>query len=192
MAGEPYLQNGAVEGAVQEKVKKGRYWEMEKELLEECTKEHMVFAFFRKLSPQLLSPYQLDDKTYVECHAHPDAKVILFYALDTGLGLEPEYRSEPLRNMYEGIFTKTFTLFYGETLRFYFRIEKDGKSKKTTERVITMNRIEGTPVSKYQFLNQILSARRLDKEKEVVSGLKKYLRQEQYVKEMFTIEKENE
>ena len=85
MAGEPYLQNGAVEGAVQEKVKKGRYWEMEKELLEECTKEHMVFAFFRKLSPQLLSPYQLDDKTYVECHAHPDAKVILFYALDTGL-----------------------------------------------------------------------------------------------------------
>lgn len=175
-----------------EKVKKGRYWEMEKALIEECTKDHLVFAFYRKLSPQLLSPYQLDDKTYVECHAHPDAKVTLFYTLDTGLGLEPEYKSEPLRNMYEGIFTKTFTLFYGETLRYYFRIEKDGKSKKTTERVITMNRIEGTPTSKYQFLNQILSARRLDKEKEVMSGLKKYLRQEQYVKEMFTIEKENE
>lgn len=175
-----------------EKVKKGRYLEMEKALLEECTKEHMVFAFFRKLSPELLSPYQLDDKTYVECHAHPKAKVTLFYALDTGLGLEPEYRSEPLKNMYEGIFTKTFTLFYGETLTYYFCIEKDGVSKKTTERVITMNKIEGTPMSKYQLLNQILSARRLDKEKEVASGLKKYLRQEQYVKEMFTIEKENE
>ena len=32
-----------------------------------------------------------------------------------------------MRNMYEGIFTKTFTLFYGETLRFYFRIEKRWK-----------------------------------------------------------------
>ena len=175
-----------------EKVTKGRYLEMEKALLEECTKDGMAFAFFRKLPPQLLSPYQLDDKTYVECHAHPDARVTLYYALDTGLGLEAEYKSEPLRNIYEGIFTKTFTLFYGETLRYYFRIDKDGKSKKTSERVITMIKVEGAPMSKYQLLNQILSARRLDKDQEVAAKLKQYLRQEQYVKEMFTIEKENE
>lgn len=37
----------------------------------------------------------------------------------------------------------------------------------------------------------MLSDRRLDKKKEVKDGLKSYLRQEQYVKEMFTIDKEN-
>lgn len=169
-----------------------KYLDMKRELLKECTKDGMVFSFFRRLSPELLSPYQLDDKTYVEYHTSPEAKVTLFYALDTGLGLEKEYKSEPLKNMYEGIFTKTFTLFYGETLHYYFLVEQGGRTHKTSERVITMNRVDGTPMSKYQLLNQILSARRLDKEKEVAARLKQYLRQEQYVNEMFTIEKETE
>ena len=116
----------------------------------------------------------------------------LFYALDTGLGIGKEYKSEPLKNVYEGIFTKTFTLFYGETLHYYFRIEQGGKVHKTTERVLAMNRVDGTPMSKYQLLNQMLSARKLDKEQEVSRRMKQYLRQEQYVKEMFTIEKETE
>ena len=127
----------------------------------------------------------------MEYHADPKAKVTLFYALDTGLGMEPEYKSEPLRNVYQGIFTKTFTLFYGETLHYYFQIEQDGKVKKTSERVLTMNKVEGAPFSKYQMLNQILSARRLDKDSEVLTKMKQYLRQEQYVKEMFVIEKED-
>lgn len=40
-------------------------------------------------------------------------------------------------------------------------------------------------------LNQMLSARRLDKMQEVTDSLKDYLRQEQYVKNMFSIEKES-
>ncbi|MDC7286708.1 DUF5717 family protein [Blautia schinkii] len=173
-----------------EKDSKGVYLDMKKELLEECTKQGMAFAFFRKLPPELLSPYQLDDKTYVEFHASPKARVTLYYSLDTGLGLEAEYKSEPLRNIYEGIFTKTFTLFYGETLHYYFQVDENGKSRKIAERVITMNKVEGAPVSKYQLINQILSARRLEKDQEVIAKMKQYLRQEQYVKEMFVIERE--
>lgn len=167
-----------------------RLW-MEASILEECVKNHMAFAFFRRLPGALLSPYQLDDKTFVECHAHPEAKVTLFYAMDTGLGQEIEYKSEPLRNMYEGIFTKTFTLFYGEALHYYFRIEENDQVKDTPERVITMNRVDGMPGSKYQMLNQILSARRLEKEQEVQLTMRQYLRQEQFVNKMFTIEQES-
>ena len=53
-----------------------------------------------------------------------------------------------------------------------------------------MKKIEGTRGSKYQLLNQMLSARRLEKGREVTDDLKRYLRKEQYMKEMFTIEKE--
>lgn len=173
-----------------EKSLKSKYEDMKRELLQECMKDGYVFSFFRRLSPQLLSPYQLDDKTYVEFHTHPEAKVTLFYALDTGLGIASGYKSEPLKNMYEGIFTKTFTLFYGETLHYYFKVEHGGRTQKTSERVITMNHVDGTSVSKYQLLNQMLSARHLDKEKEVTARMKQYLRQEQYAKEMFMIEKE--
>ena len=68
----------------------------------------------------VLSPYQLDDKTFVEYHADPSAKVTLYYALDAGLGNQVKYQTEPLRDLYEGIFAKSFTLFYGETLQYYF------------------------------------------------------------------------
>ena len=55
-----------------------------------------------------------------------------------------------------------------------------------------MSKVEGAPVSKYHMINQMLSARRLDKNKEVLSQMKKYLRQEQYVQNMFGIEKEGQ
>lgn len=164
--------------------------EAEKSILEECMRKGMTFSFFKRLPVSFLSPWQLDDKTFVEYHTDPDAKVTLYYALDAGLGKEQGYKTEPLKNVYEGIYTKTFTLFYGETLRYYFKVEKGEKVYQTQERVIVMDKVEGTPTSKYQMINQMLSARRLGKEAEVVSQIKKYLRQEQYVKKMFPIGKE--
>ena len=155
-------------------------------------KQGMYFAFFGKLPVSVLSPYQLDDKTFVEYHADPSAKVTLYYALDAGLGNQVKYQTEPLRDLYEGIFAKSFTLFYGETLRYYFESVTREQVNRTQERVLTMNKIEGTPVSKYHMINQMLSARRLDKKKEVFSQVKKYLRQEQYVKKRFVIEKEEQ
>ena len=175
-----------------EKHMKTRHRKIAEEILEECARDQLVFGFFRRLPAELLGLWQLDDKTFVECHAHPEAKVTLRYALDAGLGGEREYKSEPLKEMYEGIFTKTFTLFYGETLHYYFHIERNGEVRETVERTVTMKKIEGIPGSKYQLLNQLLSARRLGKKHEVEKGLKRYLRQEQYVKEMFAIEKEQE
>ena len=162
------------------------------EILQKCVKQGMYFAFFGKLPVSVLSPYQLDDKTFVEYHADPSAKVTLYYALDAGLGNQVKYQTEPLRDLYEGIFAKSFTLFYGETLRYYFESVTGERVNRTQERVLTMNKIEGTPVSKYHMINQMLSARRLDKKKEVFSQVKKYLRQEQYVKKMFVIEKEEQ
>lgn len=134
-------------------------------------KQGMYFAFFGKLPVSVLSPYQLDDKTFVEYHADPSAKVTLYYALDAGLGNQVKYQTEPLRDLYEGIFAKSFTLFYGETLRYYFESVTGERVNRTQERVLTMNKIEGTPVSKYHMINQMLSARRLDKkERSVFTG----------------------
>lgn len=176
-----------------EKDPKPEYVGIAQSILEECAKENLKFAFFRKLSPELLSPYQLDDKTFVECRAVPGAKVTLFYRLDTGLGAETAYKCEPLKEMYQGIFVRTFTLFYGETLQYYFQIDEGDKdnTKKTSERSVSMKKVEGASGSKYQMLNQMLSARRLDKMQEVTDSLKDYLIQEQYVKNMFSIEKES-
>ena len=175
-----------------EKTSNGSDLEMEEEILSSCVKAGMIFGFFRDLDQSILRPYQLDDKTFVEYHASPEASVTLYYSLDTGLGTAPDYKSEPLKSVYEGIFTRAFTLFYGETLRYYFQTEDENGVQKTEEKILTMNQSDDRASSKYQLINQILCARKLEKDTEVKAKLAQYLRQEQYVNEMFTIEKEPE
>ena len=67
---------------------------------------------------------------------------------------------------------RTFTLFYGENLHYYFQIDREKSTRTTAERVLNMKKIEGSAGSKYQLLNQMLSDRRLDKKPEVKDGLK--------------------
>ena len=55
---------------------------------------------------------------------------------------------------------------------------------------MTMNQIEGNSTSKYQMINQIISAKKQEKEQEAAEKMRHFLRQERYVKEMFVIEKE--
>ena len=130
--------------------------EMEEKILSSCVKEGMLFEFFRNLDQSILRPYQLDDKTFVEYHTSPEASVTLYYSLDTGLGTVPDYKSEPLKNIYEGIFARAFTLFYGETLRYYFQTEDETGVHKTEEKILTMNQSNDQASSKYQLINQIL------------------------------------
>ncbi len=182
-----------------DKGSKGRVGLMKEQLLKEAMHDKLIFSFYRRLPQEMLSPWQLDDKTFLECHASPEARVILHYVRDNGLHTlalsekgDPEAQEEtkPLQPVYEGIFVRAFTLFYGESLRYYFEIEEKGRTRRTAERVVTMNRQDLKPVSKYQQINQILSARRLGKSQEVASRLKAFLRQEQYVKEMFPVKTE--
>lgn len=161
--------------------------QIEDDILAECMADEMSFGFFRRLNTRQLAPYQLDDKVFIEIHEDPKAKVTLFYRMDTGLGSQTHYRSEVLRNVYEGIFNRCFALFYGESIRYYFQVEKNGRTVKTSERVLSISRVENASVSKYQRINQMLSSRLLHGGKGLKKMITDYLRQEQYVKEMFHI-----
>ncbi len=154
-------------------------------LLEDCVHEHLSFRFFEHFSDDLLAPYQLADKVFVEYQGNPQARVTLQYALDTGLGQKQDYHSEPLRNCYAGYFVKTFTLFYGESLRFFFVAEQDGKQERTPVKIITARSTHARHQNRYQMINQILADRRLGRTEEVKKGLRQYRQQETYVKQLF-------
>ena len=88
-----------------------KIWKWRQKILSSCVKEGMLFEFFRNLDQSILRPYQLDDKTFVEYHTSPETLVTLYYSLDTGLGTVPDYKSEPLKNVYEGIFARALHCF---------------------------------------------------------------------------------
>lgn len=159
-----------------------------KSLLEECYRQGLTFAFFRKLPKNLLSAYQLDDKVFVEYSANPRAEVTIHYALDTGMGEDREYHQEPLPNLFQGIFGRTFTLFYGESIHYYFTVRLDGRTKKTSEKTLTKSMANQDQGTKYQLINEILAAKKLGKTDTVKEKMIQYLEQEKFVESMFPIE----
>lgn len=157
-------------------------------LLEECYRKNLAFAFFRKLPRNLLGAYQLDDKVFVEYVTSPRAEVTIHYALDTGIGEGREYRQEPLPDLFEGIHGRTFTLFYGESIHYYFTVELDGEIKKTNEKTLTKSMAHQPQETKYQLINEILAAKKLGKTDAVKEKMTQYLEQEKFVESMFPIE----
>lgn len=166
----------------------GNQFEQVKSLLAECYHRNLTFAFFRKLPKNLLGAYQWDDKVFVEYATSPRAEVTIHYALDNGVGDDLEYHQEPLPDLFQGIHGRTFTLFYGESIHYYFTIELDGTVKKTSERTFTKSMAPQDQETKYQMLNEMLAAKKLGRAEAVKEKIKQYLEQEKFVESMFPIE----
>ena len=160
-------------------------------MLEECTENSLRFAFYRKFPARFTKPYQMDDKQFIQVQYPAGARVTIHYRLIRDKDTGENFKSEPMKNMYQGIFVKEFLLFYDEILEYYLTVELPDDTRQTEKKLLTMEESLQEGNTKYQLINQMLSARRLDNSQEVMTQLKKYLRQEQYVKSMFSIEKES-
>lgn len=94
-------------------------------LLEEYLKRQMYFAFYQNLPYRLLRKYHLYDRIFVEYRTNPASRVVISYCLN-GPGEENEYLKEELEQMYEGIFVKSFVVFFGEEIPYYMTEEGSG------------------------------------------------------------------
>lgn len=157
------------------------------QLLREFDQRGLRFAFFRRLPPALIQAYQVEDKVFVEERFHPGSRVTIHYALHPG-GREPEsFKSEPMRDMYQGIYNKEFLLFYGETLTYYLTVERGGETETLPRREIALGKVEPGGRTRYKLLNQILAARAVGNSEETERALRLYLSQEKFVDTAFTI-----
>ncbi|MDD3278276.1 MAG: DUF5717 family protein [Lachnospiraceae bacterium] len=154
-------------------------------LLLECTQMGLRFAFFQKLPVSLIQAYQVEDKVFVEEHFPADSKVVIHYSLQQRNLDRQVFISEPMRNMYQGIFTKEFLLFYGETLTYYLTVEHQGENRTTPQKEITLPGVEASGKTYYKLLNQILAARALGSRDEEQKALTVFLQQQKLVDSAF-------
>lgn len=156
-------------------------------ILEECNEAGLRFAFFRKLPTRYTKPYQLDDKQFVEERYPAGAKVNIHYCLEKEPGTGIGFKSEPMRNMYQGIFVKEFLLFYGETLRYYLTVETPKETIETEERTLILEEISEEGNSKYQLLNQMLAGQKLLQYEQTEDAMHEYLVRERLAEKMFPL-----
>ena len=156
-------------------------------ILSVCARTGLKFAFFQELPRTLLQSMQLEDKVFAQCQASPRADVTIHYRM-----LQPdrepgEFKSEPLKNLYQGIYNKEFILFYGEVLEYYFTVAGRGEIQQTEKNRLTVPeaKLEGT--TKYQMINRMLAAKQQGREQELMELLGQYRQQEAWVSSLFEL-----
>ncbi len=124
-------------------------------ILDDLCGKNKIFSFYQKFNGFLSIPYNAIDKTVVEYKADDESKVVIYYKVSGS----DKYESEDMKCTAGGIFTKTFTLFYSDSITYYIVAEKGGDSIKTNENTITfdMNMLNNTE-GRFASINKMLKS----------------------------------
>lgn len=152
-------------------------------LLLAFTKQGLRFSFYKDLPEHLTEGFQISDRIFIEERQRAEAKVTIHYRT----GTEEAWKSEPMRNMYQGIFVKEFLLFYGEKMEYYLTFENGQGRGKTEQKTIAMTGEPKEGKTRYQLLNQMKAARVLGDSKKAEEAFRKYLQQESLVRNCFAL-----
>lgn len=163
------------------------------QILEESEKRGVRLGFFRNLPAPFPAQYQLEDKVIVETRANPDDTVILRYRIGTGSldKIEGEWKSAALYHRFRGIFSREFTLFYGEVLTYYIEITHNGRVRRTEEESAASPLMDFKGRSSYQRINQMLYDERQGLSGNLKETMRDYLRARHAASVLFTLEDES-
>ena len=156
-------------------------------MLKQMDEKGLRFEFYQKLPKRLIQAYQIEDKVFVQEQFRPDSRVILHYQLTEQDGGQSEWISEPMKNVYNGIFVKEFLLFYGETLRYYMSVMKDGKITDSDTYEVSLVDMDTSGTTKFRLLNRMLEARDQGDDEKLREAEKQYLRQDNFVRQFLKL-----
>lgn len=158
---------------------------IEDELLAEYTRRNMLFAFYKRLNPDLVLKYHLYDKVFLEYRTNPHSHVVLHYSRDEDGDV---FLTEDMLDVYDGIFVKSFTMFFGEAIQYYIS-EEYGNEVEVTEsnRVVNNDVYNKDDESRYNLLNQMLISNTLQEEEDLYQIMKKYAGYEEMTQKVFKL-----
>ena len=149
-----------------------RQFAIEDELLAEYTRRNMLFAFYKRLAPELVLKYHLYDKVFLEYRTSPHSHVVLHFSRDED---GDTFLTEDMLDVYDGIFVKTFVMFFGEAIQYYIS-EEHGNEVEVTEsnRIVNNDVYNKNDESRYNLLNQMLISNTLQEDDELYQTMKQY------------------
>lgn len=154
------------------------------EMLEEFSTKGMRFAFWLRFDEDLLRPYQMEGHVFAEYVCNPSHTVTISFR---PAGSAEEYRKETMKNCFEGVFVREFTLFYGDELECYLEEECQGELKRTDKRILTPGIGKQDGQTRYELINRIIQAEKEDPKK-AEQEMENYLQLDYVTKELFTLQ----
>lgn len=159
--------------------------EIEDTLLKYYIYNNMYFDFFARLDYRLLEKYFLYDKAFLQYESTPGTHVVLHYSRDED---GEEFNSEDIVEMYDGIYVKTFVIFFGELIRYYITEEHDNSIEVKESNRLTCNNIPGdNDHSRYNLINEMIISDTLSDETTLKSNIDEYKRLDAATKQLFKL-----
>lgn len=159
--------------------------EIEDTLLKYYIYNNMYFDFFARLDYRLLKKYFIYDKAFLQYESTPGAHVVLHYSRDED---GEEFNTEDMVEMYDGIYVKTFVIFFGELIRYYITEEHDNSIEVKESNRLTCNNIPGdNDHSRYNLINEMIISDTLSDETTLKSNIDEYKRLDAATKQLFKL-----
>ncbi len=156
--------------------------------IQEYLHRNIYFKFFSVYVDEIPELSAFSDALFVEYRANPNSKVLLHYCLEDGSESSDAYRTEEMKNMFGGIFSKEFILFFGENLQYYVTESVGGKERLTISdtATITETSSDGSR-SRYNQLNEMVVSKTLQDESTLMELMEEYVEEDNFAREVFGI-----
>ena len=129
------------------------------------------------------------DKTIIEYKSEPGARVYIHYIIEGDEDIRAEYVTEEMREMFGGVFAKSFILFFGENLQYYVTEEREGEELLTESGSVQKSDISNEATdSKFNRINDIVIAKTLQDYDTVDNLLYEYKKQEYLTHRLFKLQ----
>ena len=186
--GVPNICNIALlENASEKEHVSGKEAKLYAKILYHLSNYNINFEFYKKFEKWFELPFNVTDKTIIDYRTLPDSKVHISYTLGNK-DEESRLIVEELNSVMPGIYTKEFTLFYGDKLDYYINEvskEEDKTTDRHTIRVVDASIYKDN--SRFSMINNIMIAKEnndKDKETEI---MKEYAEKQQIAEQIFYI-----
>lgn len=163
-------------------------------------KRDVLFEFFRSYRDIVPELAMYDDVSLIEYRTNPRNRVVLHFVINDGQADTVSYEKEDMANMYGGIFSKRFTLFFGECLQYYITEEMSGRENLTSSGVLEVSESSAAGAgdggesngSRYAMINDILISRALEDYDSMDDIIRQYIRKSVIVAQVFGLSQETE
>lgn len=156
------------------------------EEVSEFIKEGIIFPFFKNFAMKIKFMGSIENRCFIEYKTNPKHQVKLHYFIeDEEMG--EGFSVEEMKNLYEGIYVKNFTLFQNETLQYYIEeIPMDGEPIITESITVHGDELfREEEEDEFSLINMMLIAREMKDEKTLFDLLENYAKNEYAMQHAF-------
>ena len=159
-----------------------------KEFVGELVGEGKLLPLYREYQDLIPAVRHFYDRTIIEYRAHPGSRVHIHYLVEKDSEQEAEYITEEMTDVFEGVCSKEFVLFFGETLQYYIIEERDGEEQLTESATIRKNDI-GKEIleSRFSRINDLVISQTLEDYSTLDTMLEEYYQADYYADYLFRL-----